>query len=638
MMRRVSPRTGFVPFGTAVFLGLLVTPPGGAAAGDVGYDLILGCPEPEAAEPDGPACSSRIEDELDILGSPSIVVDPRNARHLILASLHGSDADGPSERSRASRSLSEPRQTRSPCLDPNRGGLPCEPKFPRGPFTTFVSKDGGASWSDTPHGPPRHVARDATGEHPQVAMHSWGNVYVGSLYASPDKGSRAYTIVAQKFGSAEEIPLAQDGNYYTHYLRPIFEGNIIDQFWFVHDAFNLRTTIVWSEHVPARPVPSGRTSIVDENAPVPPSEFAAEAATGAAKGRSVIGMAWTTTMLKTGYTYIPAKSVVGPCAKTTNPVFSEGFIYVGCVLDPAGGEYPWGPVPEEGRIDLFRFDSLTYEAQFLGPAPVKGGNPRLALRSDGRLALVLAGVTPQGETQLVGVWSKADKKNAGLDWGPVHRFSGEVSTPRPGFKVVEANVQDVVFREQSGALHLILKERLGPTTAASASLIPDLVEAESDSRYTKSLVALHDEHGVLARVRLDIGNPTNRKFVPGVDSDQQNPHGVFNDLADDILQLPPAPYRYKSIDLGSNYQREFLAVGDYGTILFAELTEITNVRVPGTPSPPAPAVPLIALAGSAQLSLVLSAVGGGALAGLMTLRLALNRSKNTAAVVSKAGP
>lgn len=602
-MSRRSWVVWLLPAAGAVLLGGLVAIPGGAAAGTVKYDLLVDCPELETINLNKIICPIRIPDEQDLMGSPSVAVDPRNTRHLVLSSLHGTDANGPSERS--------------------RGGQP---------FTTFVSEDHGGSWFDNPYLPARRLARGSTGEHPQVAIDQWGHLYVGSLYASPENGSHVYTIVAQKFENIDRIVAKQDGNYNAHYIKPIYDGNVIDQFWFVYEPESGIMTIVWGERAVKRPASAAR-DLVDSTTLPSLADADGRAATGAKKPQSVIGMAWTTPGIKDGFEYIPLKDVVGPCAKTTNPVISEGFIYVGCMVEPGGGDYPWGPTPEEGRIDLFRFDILTDEPQYLGVAPIKGGTPKLGVRSDGRLALVSASASPEGETQLVGVWGKAKKEKSGLDWGPIHRYSGEVSKPRPGFKVLEANVQDVMFREQSGVLHLILKERLEPTTPAAI----DSIQAAVDSRYVKTLVAIHDDHGVLAKLPFDIGNLDNRTFLPGVQTDKTNPHGVFNDLADDILQLPPAPYAYKEIDLGTQYQREFFAVGDYGIIIFAEMIEITDLRAPGAPPPQPPAVPLAAPAASLQVSAMLSAVGGGALAGLLALRLVLNRAKDPAAAITKGG-
>jgi hypothetical protein len=567
------------------------------------YEIHIDCPQRGDGLPVNDIfCPVQAIDEQDIMGSPSVAVDPEDPNHIILASLHGDDGDGPTERSRGLRQQ---------------------------PFTTFISYDHGGSWQDNPFFPPRSLS-GSYGEHPQASIDKFGHVYIGSLYSTPDDGAPTgyyYTIVAQKF---EDIWRADaratgTGDYGAQFIDTFYDGNIVDQFWFLYDNETDVTTLVWNERLPD----------TDSGLATNP------------KARSVIGMAWTTPKGSDPYRYVDEDYLIGPCAMTTNPVLSEGKIYIGCMVNDKEAKakgYPYDDSPVEGQIDMFRVALKSGKHEYLGTAPLAGGVPKLGVRSDGRVALFTtsAGAPDERALKLFGVYGQAKADSPTMHWGPSHSYGDVVSPPTQGLRVVETNIQDIMYRELTGVVHLIIKERY-----ENLGINLNDLQATLKPQFAKYLVAIDEEHGALdinpnppdgvskKRISFDIGNPLNRTSLA---TDPTNPEGVFNDLTDDLLQLPPGPlppgWEDRLNDTDGKYQREFFAVGDYGIVIFAEIIEISDLRttvVPLVQSVPAIVTPSLATAGIGV------GIAGAALAGLLALKLALNKTKSHAAAVSKGG-
>ncbi|HLE47693.1 MAG TPA: hypothetical protein VI818_05295, partial [Candidatus Thermoplasmatota archaeon] len=518
---------------------------------------------------------------------PSIGVDIRNTRNLVFAALHGNDADGPSRHSRS--------------------GLP---------FTTFVSTDHGATWRDNFFSPPAEL-RGAFGEYPQLVNDPYGQIYVGSLYSRSTEGRGAnakydYVLAAQKFenfGKINQHQTASNGGYNVQYLDPFIEDNMISQFWYIFDHRLDKMAIVWHEQ--------------------PPPQQTAQAP--AAPATSVIGFAWTSMGMKTPYLYAPSEYLMGPCSASTNPVWSEGWIYVGCIADPTRGDFAWNPKTASGTVELFRFKIDDDAPEYLGSSPIVGGTPKLGVRTDGRLALFSAGPSKEGRSQLVGVFGHY--KHGRIDWGDLVNYSPKIPRGRVDEKILESNIQDLQYREYSGAVHLILKERVTHTSVVS---VDKPLEGVAGPQFRKQIVAIDEIHGWLANHNFDIGNPSNI-----TDPLKRKQYGenelLFDDISDDILQLPPRNYTYKGQKLGETYMREFIAIGDYGVVQFAEVIEITNLRPPGLPPPAAPAIALAAPALATTASAVLLPLGGTAFAGLLAFALLANRRKNINAAIAKGG-
>lgn len=566
---------------TVLFLVSSGVPIGAQSTNPALYELVIDCPgvEESATGLDNEVlCPIRVIDAQDILGSPSVAVDPKNPDNIVFASLHGNDGDGPTQRS--------------------RGGQV---------FTTHASTTHGADWEDKPFYPPQDI-QPAFGEHPQVAVDYTGHVYVGSLYSIPDDDAPSgfdYKIGAQKFESVDYVVDRQStsGTYHLEYIEPVHAGNIIEEFWFVHDPKTDIMSVLWNDK---RPPNSTAT-------------------------KSVIGMVWTTADYRDPYHYISDEYNIGPCVDTTNPVLADSHIYIGCLVDTNQTGYKWDESPEAGQIDLFRINIPDGKPEYLGHAPIKGGNPKLGVRSDGRLFLVTAGVGADGATRVFGVFGRFDAVSNSLTWNKSNNYGPEISPAVPGVITVEANIQDVMFREYSGVVHLLLKERFGSTTT-----LPLLDDASDFGRpaFRKQLIAIDEKQGFLSKFNLDIGNPINRTALVDPTANEvsvvntgvvTNSEDVFNDLADDLFQLPPGPYTYNDKDLGPRYQREFFAVGDYGVVIFAEIIELTTlvgpVAGPGGGAPPPNPTATVGL----NVAAIGSATGGLALAGLLAYRLVLAR-------------
>lgn len=570
------------------------------------YELIVDCPQARALNPGTqPGCPIKAIDSQDMMGSPSISVDPRDPNQLLMASLHGTDGDGPSRRSRGGQA-----------------------------FTTFSSTTHGASWNDRPFFPPTEVG-GSFGEHPQIVNDPYGHVYVGSLYADPVNNQRGpgafydYVIAAQKFenlGSVIRNQVGQSaGRYNVQFLDPFIQDNAITQFWYVFDPYMDNMTVVWHERPQlgagsdaARAAPTGVVAGLGVGANQLPE--------APPPAKQVIGFVWTSMQMKSPYFYAPNEHLIGPCSASTNPVWSEGFVYVGCVVDVSAGEFQWNPAAVNGTVELFRFRLLGAPPQYLGPSPVVGGSPKLGVRSDGRIALFSAHPAEDGKAQLVGVFGKYE--GGRVEWNELINYSPRIPRVRVDEEITEIRIQDLEYREYSGAIHLILNERVryGSLVSVDNPLAP-----VAAPQFRKTLVAIDERHGWLAHYNFDVGNLNNRTDTTLAAAEELN----YDDLSDDIVQLPPGNFSYEGQPLGDTYSREFVAVGDYGIVQFAEIVEITDLRPPGVPPAAAPLVPLAAPALALTPAAVLLPLAGTSFAGLLAFALLANRRKNPLAAYTK---
>lgn len=584
---RVADRVATVAiFSILSFLTLLPAIGAQAPADKLEYELFIGCPQREdfVGQAGGP-CPIKAMDEADIMGSPSIAVDPDDPDNMIIGSLHGMNGDGPTDRSR-------------------QGQV----------FTTFTSQDAGGSWWDNPYVPPARM-NGAFGEHPQATIDAYGHVYIGSLYSEPSgrEGRWTYTLVVQKFESLQRTNREQDGSANGEFLSPVYEGNTIDQFWFIYDRETDYTTIVWGERVPET---SQKTDSLLPDLPTTKIQVAQENET-TGQARSVIGVAWSTPEVEEPWTYIPEPYNVGPCQGTSNPVLADGMIYVACVVDADGGPYQWDSTVKDGQVDVFRFLPTRGKPQYMGTSPITGDAPKLGVRSDGRLALVSSETSKAGTAKLTAAFGTVNPSGTSIDWTPAQEYNGVFSKPRPGVRTVSTSIQDLIYREQSGVVHLILKQQYERTGANLDDALATL-----SGPYGKQLIAIDERHGLVKEFNLDVGNVVNRTYFETTDDT------VFNDLSDDFLQLPPGDFKVGERELGPGYEREFFVVGDYGIVKFAEVIEITNLRAPGAPQPQPPPPPAPAPAANAAAQIAVAGTTSGAISGIIALRLFTNKRKS----------
>jgi hypothetical protein len=582
-------------------------------------------------------CPVRAVDPQDMMGDPSLGVDPLEPANLVIASLHGSASNQGTE--------SGPVTFASGCGQ--KGPSPksrCNQVF-----TTFTSDDYGAFWRDNPYFPPDEV-QGAFGEHAQVTFDPYGHVFIGSLYAVPLGGGRfQYEVGAQKFEDIYTINTEQTrgggcgGCYHLTWIEPTFPDNAIQQMWFLFNPTTDNMTMVWHEitqkevanrteppkqclvpevpPLPCIPPPSGARSrhpgatVLDASAPTDASPM------------GVIGIVWSGASVEDEYVRQPFDQTIGPCSGGTNPVLSEGYVYVGCVANPSEGTFRWNPQTLQGTLELFRVDPRG-QVEYMGASPLNGGAPKLGVRSDGRLALVTTQAR-DGQLELAAVFGHYKPQTGRIEWGTAESYGPKVTPPLPGVQVARPNIQDLIYREHSGVLHLILRETLEPSGvgAASASTLVG-------PHIRKTLLAIDEQRGIVGRLPLDIGNPANRTDPVLL----QAPERAYEDLSDDLVQLPEGNFTFvdkKGVQhvLGDRYQRLFFAVGDYGTVIFAEVVEITNLRGPAVPPPVLPLAPLAAPATSASSILVPAA--GASLAALLAFTFVAARRKNPAAAMAK---
>jgi hypothetical protein len=337
---------------------------------------------------------------------------------------------------------------------------------------------------------------------------------------------------------------------------------------------------------------------------------------GSSSARSAIGWVWTSADVNDPYHDGPTAGGIAPCATSTNPVISEGWLYVGCLVADGEGAPSWDPTAQAGEIHLFRFRPAGGEPQYIGQAPISGGKPKLGVRSDGRIALLTTEVDGNGTIRLDGVFGQYDAKLGRLKWDDVHHYGDELVHLYANMKVKDTNIQDMIYREYSGVIHLIFKRVVEWPTDAPYGYRPE---------YFKAVIAIDEHYGLLKEIDLGIGDLALRQKDSTLYS---QPVSLYNDLSDDFLELSPEPFEYQRRPLGDSYQREFYAVGNYGFVNFAELLEITELRGPaavGLPNPPPPPNPAPATANSLALGLAGSLTASAIVAGTA----ATNKRKST---------
>ncbi|MFO1533665.1 MAG: hypothetical protein ABR562_08260 [Thermoplasmatota archaeon] len=218
------------------------TSPTAADASTVRYELHIACPAANgftfSTDTSVYGCPVRAVDQDDMMGDPSLAVDPLEPKNLIIGSLHGGVSGGGSAGVSTGSSAS---------CDPG----PSQKSRCGQIFTTFTSQDAGAYWTDNPYFPPKGV-EGAYGEHPQVTIDPYGHVFVGSLYAVPTGNAFRFVIGAQKFDSLGTINDQQSngrtgGTYNLDYIDPVYKGGAIGQFWFLFNPVTDNMTMVWYE-------------------------------------------------------------------------------------------------------------------------------------------------------------------------------------------------------------------------------------------------------------------------------------------------------------------------------------------------------------------------------------------------------
>lgn len=576
--------------GRAVLIGFLVAPLfGGVGLAQHAYELDLACPAPEGDTSEGSAttvravCPFRIIDGQDALGSPSLAVNPLDPQQIAIASLHGGQATpGPTPRSREAS------------------------ESPAGVFTVLTSGDGGYRWNDQPSGPPPIVLRDAEfGEHLALAMDGQGRLYGAGLYSERASEADPYggrLAVWEWDVASEQIEWMHSPDAAKHLAPSVLVSDVA-----LTNVPPPGSSLVREPPWKGGPEAGGGTSWQESVVLTWLEAPAVEGETLAGK-RSVVRAAWTDAEQRLGWRHLPTDQSFGPCRSVSNAVAWEGSVYLVCLVEDAEA-YGHRPGAAAGDIDLWRIDPGRARAELVGATPLTTGRPTLAASAEGRF--ILAAIDQVGSEVTLAVaasWS-------GRDWARVADIGTSIRSGATD--LLDVRVQAIVYRADSHTIHLVYQEFYAPTQVdATQPGVPHT------ARFAKFLVALNECEGVLATPRnLQIGLV--HSYAPVLElahaaaSVRRTDFALFDDLVDGLVLVPGA----------GESQREFLAVGDYGVVQFAEVVERNAPPCnPAGPERPValggPASPVGAQP-AAQSALTAAQWGAGIVGGVLALAMVL---------------
>lgn len=523
-----------------------------AAAAAAEYLVRFRCPERVDAPTldQGPVCPDYVLDEEDVFGQPALMVDPRNPSFIAFSAMHGGHGihppgqEPPSERSRS---------------DPVHQ-----------PHTTFASKDGGASWVDQPYHAPDAMqregaggqrTRDIFGEDNAAVQDAQGRMYLAALYAYRDgagglaaPGAFQYAVALWK-AKGPEYPV----DYHVN-TRIIDSGNEgadrIDGLHLEHVPATDLVVVVWREETPD-----------------------ALGGDGANASRVVLHA----TQPGGGALWERAAVDIAPCARMSNPVAVDAFLYVACRADADDGN---------DTVRVHEVDTASWTARVAGEAQVAGSTLHLVKRGAfGHMVLVGSGL----DGDLAPLVQVAYGERGGA-WGPAedigHRLASGSTLP-----LLDARVTAAAYAPRSGNLHVIYLERYDLRSANA-----DTGQTPEFAKFFGSMVA---EGRFLELVDLGVGTASRLGFSPVLTGAGS---GVFDDLHDSIVIWDGAPHGLED--------REFVAFGDHGYVRFAEVVEENF-------TPPMPLaftnVPPVPFASPGAAPAVLG-VGAGVLAGAFVAR------------------
>jgi hypothetical protein len=549
-------------------------------------------------------CPYRIIDDADLLGSPQIAVHANDPNAVAFFSLHGGGStQGPTPRSR----------------DPSPDGAVTLTGLSH---TTFTSQDHGRSWHDNPWG------TDGFGEHAAGTMDADGNLYIAALWSKRlGDGHFDYVIKLYK---------EQDSRYTISTYQPSktfanrAAGNEIDQ-----------VNIVYLP-APPPPVPDNATGNTSANNTRPadqgevgnstlPGDYYGVANSAddrvmavwferaldwrnSTTGKSSwIDAAWTDTSARDNWTRLDDSRLIGPCMAASNPVVYHGKAYVACVAD-AG--YNGRSRARIGDIDVWSIDPHTGKTDLVESTGLQGGQPRMAGRADGYMAI--ASSTLRGDEEVdvqigFGWYGRHWTAPANLG-GDLHRLTGN-------HPALAARVTAMALTEDRNVLYLSYMERVNRTARAPD---PNPSALNTDPRqaieYNKVLVSL-TQCGTRPIDAYDLQTGVARHpFMDGTIGDST---GVFDDLQDGMQFWK---------DPATGAERVYFAYGDHGVIQFGALLptqggEPCPVLAP-PPTLPVPPVPAALSTASPYSMLVGATVGATALA-MVTYLLAAKRRTAT---------
>jgi hypothetical protein len=557
------------------------------SSSNAAYEFRFQCGDHPPGESDAQAllCPVALFDQEDIMGSPRLALHPKDPKTVAFNALHG-----------------------GPGLETLFGPPPAA--YARNndvhqPHTTWRSTDpfgvldgGQLDWLDQPYY--SHYAQTNTTEggllpcppacpsrltstqrvygiDNALAVDADARLYEASLYAMRDGSQDPWTYGITVW---KQRGIQYDRDHYAGYqnLRPESADNGVDS---LHLTVPTRDHVVllWRETAAGGPLPLGGPTL-----------------------SSWIAVAYSTTSRDGTWERMPKADVVGPCDAITNAVAWNGHTYIGCV---AGDGYSARPDARRGQLDLWRVRVPEARMEFVDTIPVRGEDPRIAIRADGRFAAAATKIENAHKVRL-----EVSMSDWGRDWSAAKDHGGNFADPAK--EIVDARVNALSFHRDTGNLFILYLERYDTETSNPAAAAPLL--------FNKRLGVVPDANDAVLHVKnLDLGNPSVRKVFPvsveGLDE------AVFEDLHDDM-------FLWK--DRKSGVERIFIAYGDYGLVRYAEVIQLEAILIPGLPLNPAPPLsPVTDPATTQQAAQVAAAVLGGVLASATALRLLLARSKRS---------
>ncbi|MFA5944501.1 MAG: hypothetical protein WC876_08565 [Candidatus Thermoplasmatota archaeon] len=543
-------------------------------------------------------CPYRIADDADLLGSPQIAVNADDPNSVAFFSLHGGGStEGPTPRSR----------------DPSPEGLTTVTGLSH---TTFTSQDHGRIWYDNPWG------TDGFGEHVAGTMDHDGNLYISALWSK--------RLGDDRFNYVIKVYKEQDGRYTIATYQPSktfsnrADGNTMSggDLVFVPapriEPVNATANQTGNASAPADQQDIGNSTNGEsygvENSPDDRVmtvwfEQALDWRNSTTGKSSWIDAAWTDTSPKDNWTRLVDDQLIGPCMAASNPVAFNGKAYVACVAD-AG--YSGRSRARIGDIDIWSIDPKTGKTTLEESTGLTGGQPRLASRPDGYMAIASVQVMEEAavQTQVSFGWY-------GRHWGEVQGVGSQLHTLMGNHRVKEARVTSMALTEEKNNLFLTYMERVN-TEGELPEPNPSALNYDPNQvvEYRK-IVAMFSEctSGAMSAYDLQTGvarHPFNDEIL----GDQT---GVFDDLQDGMQFWR---------DPATGEERVYFAYGDHGVIQFGALVGGASGFPCGISAPPLtlppPPIPA-ALSTASPYSMMVGATVGATALAMVTYLLAAKK-------------
>jgi len=555
------------------------------------------------------SCPYRVVDDADLLGSPQVAVNKDDPNAVAFFSLHGGGStQGPTPRSR----------------DPSPDGMAAVTGLSH---TTFTSQDAGRSWHDNPWG------TDGFGEHVTGVMDNDGNLYIGALW-SKRLGGGHYDYVIKLYKE-------QDGRYSIATYQPSktyanrASGNTIPEVDLVYlpkgaDLAEQYNETYGGNQTGNATAPAGAGDVgnltngdsagthntPDDRVMAVWSEHALDWRNSTTHKSSWIDAAWTDTSSRDNWTRLKDDQLIGPCMAASNPVPWNGKAYVACVAD-AG--YKARSRARVGDIDVWSIDPKTGKTHLEERTGLTGGQPRMASRPDGYMAVATVEVKSPTEVR-TGIsfgWYGAHWQ-AGLgieNVGPdLHGLAG--NSP-----VREARITAMALESQRNNLFVVYMERTNFTATSPA--------ANPGTPNTSPTQAI-EYHKVVTTFTQCTTNPRDAFDLqlgvvrhPFSDATTGDTTGVFDDLQDGMQVWT---------DPATGEERIYFAYGDHGVIQYGALEGASTEQpcsviapAPYLPPPPIPA----ALSTASPYSMLVGATVGATALAMVTYLLAAKKKTLT---------